>query len=466
MTADRPRPAPADHRRPQDRQDHGRARHDHQPARQLAVRRPEEAGALHLRRDRPEGLHDRRRSRARSRSAARWSTRPSSPRPASDPAGFKYLAPYTGSAIGQHWMYAGKHVLIVFDDLTKQAEAYRAVSLLLRRPPGREAYPGDVFYLHSRLLERCAKLSDELGGGSMTGLPIIETKANDISAYIPTNVISITDGQIFLETDLFNQGVRPAINVGTSVSRVGGAAQVKAHAQGRRPAAARPGPVPRAGGVRRVRVRPGQGVAGPARARRPPGRAAQAAAATRRTRSRSRSSRSGPAPTGKLDDIPVGDVRRFEAEFLAVPAAPPQGASLDAIAETATWHDDIVDVAGRGASRSSSRASSPATTASGSTSAPAEADGRGRREPRDGRPASVTAADEDELSHGRPGSRPSAADPLGRSRRRRSPRRRSWSRPAASPRPRSGSRPRGRTPRRSPACSPRWRPTPTSTTRC
>ena len=148
--------------------------------------------------------------------------------PASDPAGFKYLAPYTGSAIGQHWMYQGKHVLIVFDDLTKHAEAYRAISLLLRRPPGREAYPGDVFYLHSRLLERCAKLSDELGAGSMTGLPIIETKANDISAYIPTNVISITDGQCFLETDLFNQGVRPAINVGVSVSRVGGAAQIKA----------------------------------------------------------------------------------------------------------------------------------------------------------------------------------------------------------------------------------------------
>ena len=148
--------------------------------------------------------------------------------PASDSAGFKYIAPYTGSAIGQHWMYANKHVLIVFDDLSKQAEAYRAVSLLLRRPPGREAYPGDVFYLHSRLLERCAKLSDELGGGSMTGLPIIETKGNDISAYIPTNVISITDGQCFLETDLFNAGVRPAINVGISVSRVGGAAQSKA----------------------------------------------------------------------------------------------------------------------------------------------------------------------------------------------------------------------------------------------
>jgi F-type H+-transporting ATPase subunit alpha len=147
--------------------------------------------------------------------------------PASDPAGFKYLAPYTGSAIGQHWMYGGKHVLIIFDDLSKQAEAYRAVSLLLRRPPGREAYPGDVFYLHSRLLERCAKLSDELGGGSMTGLPIIETKANDVSAYIPTNVISITDGQIFLQSDLFNANQRPAIDVGISVSRVGGAAQVK-----------------------------------------------------------------------------------------------------------------------------------------------------------------------------------------------------------------------------------------------
>ncbi|EEH63862.1 ATP synthase F1, alpha subunit [Gleimia coleocanis DSM 15436] len=148
--------------------------------------------------------------------------------PASDPAGYKFLAPYTGSAIGQHWMYDGKHVLIVFDDLSKQAEAYRAVSLLLRRPPGREAYPGDVFYLHSRLLERCAKLSDELGGGSMTGLPIIETKANDVSAYIPTNVISITDGQIFLQSDLFNGNQRPAVDVGVSVSRVGGAAQVKA----------------------------------------------------------------------------------------------------------------------------------------------------------------------------------------------------------------------------------------------
>jgi F-type H+-transporting ATPase subunit alpha len=147
--------------------------------------------------------------------------------PASDSAGFKYLAPYTGSAIGQHWMYEGKHVLIIFDDLSKQAEAYRAVSLLLRRPPGREAYPGDVFYLHSRLLERAAKLSDELGAGSLTALPIIETKANDVSAYIPTNVISITDGQVYLQDNLFKSGIRPAVDVGISVSRVGSAAQIK-----------------------------------------------------------------------------------------------------------------------------------------------------------------------------------------------------------------------------------------------
>ncbi|MDR2748290.1 MAG: F0F1 ATP synthase subunit alpha [Bifidobacteriaceae bacterium] len=148
--------------------------------------------------------------------------------PASDSAGFKYLAPYSGSALGQHWMYEGKSVLIIFDDLSKQAEAYRSVSLLLRRPPGREAYPGDVFYLHSRLLERCAQLSDDLGGGSMTGLPLVETKANDVSAYIPTNVISITDGQVFLQSDLFNANQRPAVDVGISVSRVGGAAQIPA----------------------------------------------------------------------------------------------------------------------------------------------------------------------------------------------------------------------------------------------
>ena len=147
--------------------------------------------------------------------------------PASESAGFKWLAPFSGAALGQHWMYQGNHVLVIYDDLTKQAEAYRAISLLLRRPPGREAYPGDVFYLHSRLLERAAKLSDDMGAGSMTALPIIETKANDVGAFIPTNVISITDGQVFLESDLFNQGVRPAINVGVSVSRVGGAAQTK-----------------------------------------------------------------------------------------------------------------------------------------------------------------------------------------------------------------------------------------------
>ena len=147
---------------------------------------------------------------------------------AADPAPFKYLAPYAGCAMGQHWMDSGEHALIVYDDLSKQAEAYRQMSLLLRRPPGREAYPGDVFYLHSRLLERAAKLSDEAGGGSLTALPIIETKAGDVSAYIPTNVISITDGQVFLESELFYAGVRPAINVGISVSRVGSAAQVKA----------------------------------------------------------------------------------------------------------------------------------------------------------------------------------------------------------------------------------------------
>ena len=190
--------------------------------------------------------------------------------PASDPAGFKYMAPYAGSALGQHWMYQGKHVLIVFDDLSKQAEAYRAISLLLRRPPGREAYPGDVFYLHSRLLERCAKLSDEFGAGSMTGLPIIETKGNDISAYIPTNVISITDGQCFLESDLFNQGQRPAINVGVSVSRVGGDAQIKAMKSVAGNAARRARAVPRAGVVLGLRLRPRRRLARPAR----PGRSA------------------------------------------------------------------------------------------------------------------------------------------------------------------------------------------------
>jgi F-type H+-transporting ATPase subunit alpha len=259
--------------------------------------------------------------------------------PASDPAGYKYLAPYTGSAIGQHWMYAAKHVLIVFDDLTKQAEAYRAVSLLLRRPPGREAYPGDVFYLHSRLLERCAKLSDELGGGSMTGLPIIETKANDISAYIPTNVISITDGQIFLESDLFNSGVRPAINVGTSVSRVGGDAQVK--------------PMRRVAGRLRLDL---------AQFRELEAFSAFASDLDRASRAQlDRGSRlvellkqpnyspyaveeevvsiwAGTA--GKVDDLPVSDIRRFESEFLQYL----RHSHKDTLAAIAggDWNDDIV----------------------------------------------------------------------------------------------------------------------------
>jgi F-type H+-transporting ATPase subunit alpha len=258
--------------------------------------------------------------------------------PASDPAGYKYLAPYTGSAIGQHWMYAGKHVLIVFDDLSKQAEAYRAVSLLLRRPPGREAYPGDVFYLHSRLLERCAKLSDELGGGSMTGLPIIETKAGDISAYIPTNVISITDGQIFLEADLFNSGVRPAINVGTSVSRVGGAAQVK--------------PMRKVAGRLRLDL---------AQFRELEAFAAFASDLDRASRNQlERGSRLvellkqpnySPYPVeeqvvsvwagteGKLDDIPVGEVRRFETEFLQF-LRHSRKETLASIADN-NWDDDI-----------------------------------------------------------------------------------------------------------------------------
>jgi F-type H+-transporting ATPase subunit alpha len=258
--------------------------------------------------------------------------------PASDPAGFKYLAPYTGSAIGQHWMYQGQHVLIVFDDLSKQAEAYRSVSLLLRRPPGREAYPGDVFYLHSRLLERCAKLSDEMGAGSMTGLPIIETKGNDVSAFIPTNVISITDGQCFLETDLFNAGVRPAINVGISVSRVGGSAQTKAikkiagrlrldlaqyreleafAAFGSDLDAASKAQLER--GARMVELLK-QGQYSPFSV---PEEVASIWAGT----------------TGKLDKIPVADIRRFEAEFLEF-LRRDRKKILDVIAETKELTDD------------------------------------------------------------------------------------------------------------------------------
>ena len=259
--------------------------------------------------------------------------------PASDPAGFKYLAPYCGSSIGQHWMYAGKHVLIVFDDLTKQAEAYRAVSLLLRRPPGREAYPGDVFYLHSRLLERCAKLSEELGAGSMTGIPIIETKAGDIAAFIPTNVISITDGQIFLEEGLFNSGVRPAINVGTSVSRVGGAAQ--------------PTPMRKVTGRLRLDLAQYREL-----------EAFAAFASDLDKASRAQLERGGrlveilkqqnnaPVPMpeqaislwagteGKLDDIPVGEVRRFESEFLGY-MRHSHKETLDTIAG-GTWDDDVI----------------------------------------------------------------------------------------------------------------------------
>jgi len=260
--------------------------------------------------------------------------------PASDPAGFKYIAPYTGSAIGQHWMYQGHHALIVFDDLSKQAEAYRAISLLLRRPPGREAYPGDVFYLHSRLLERCAKLSDNLGGGSLTGLPIVETKANDISAYIPTNVISITDGQIFLETDLFNSGVRPAINVGRSVSRVGGAAQVKA--------------MKTVAGTLRLALSQFRDLEAFAAF------ASDLDAASRAQLDRGarlvellKQPQYDPFPmeeevvsiwsgtTGQIDDVPAEDVSRFESEFLDSLKRNNAGI-LDAIRETAVLSEDTL----------------------------------------------------------------------------------------------------------------------------
>src|SRR5918998_933926 len=260
--------------------------------------------------------------------------------PASDPAGFKYLAPYTGSAIGQHWMYAGKHVLIVFDDLSKQAEAYRAVSLLLRRPPGREAYPGDVFYLHSRLLERCAKLSDELGAGSMTGLPVIETKANDVSAYIPTNVISITDGQIFLQSDLFNANQRPAVDVGISVSRVGGDAQVKS--------------IKKVSGTLKLELAQYRSLEAFAMF------ASDLDAASRRQLARGarltellKQPQYSPYPvnemvvalwigtTGKLDPVPVPEVRRFEREFLDYIARSENGV-FDEIRQTRALGDDAV----------------------------------------------------------------------------------------------------------------------------
>jgi F-type H+-transporting ATPase subunit alpha len=258
--------------------------------------------------------------------------------PASDAAGFKYLAPYTGSAIGQHWMYDGKHVLIIFDDLTKQAEAYRAVSLLLRRPPGREAYPGDVFYLHSRLLERCAKLSDELGAGSMTGLPLVETKANDVSAYIPTNVISITDGQIFLQSDLFNANQRPAIDVGVSVSRVGGAAMVKA--------------MRKVTGSLKVDLAQYRAMEAFAMF------ASDLDAASRNQLDRGsrlmellKQRQYSPYPveeqtvsiwagtTGKLDVVPVNDVLRFEREFLDY-LHREHGGVLDSIRESGDFTDD------------------------------------------------------------------------------------------------------------------------------
>ena len=242
---------------------------------------------------------------------------------AEDPAPLQYLAPYSGVAMGEEVMENGvevagqglvKDALCVYDDLCKHAWAYREMALLLRRPPGREAYPGDVFYLHSRLLERAARLNDENGGGSLTALPIIETQAGDVSAYIPTNVISITDGQIFLETDLFNAGQRPALNIGISVSRVGSAAQTKAMKKVAGAAQARPRPVPRAGGVRPVRVRPGQGHPRPADPRREAVRDRQAAAVPA-ARVEKQVAILYVATTGKLDDVPTPRVKEFESQF-------------------------------------------------------------------------------------------------------------------------------------------------------
>ena len=231
---------------------------------------------------------------------------------ASDPAPLLYISPYSACTIGEYFRDTGRHALCVYDDLSKHAQSYREISLLLRRPPGREAYPGDVFYLHSRLLERAAKLKKELGGGSLTALPIIETQAGDLSAYIPTNVISITDGQIFLEADLFNQGIRPAINVGNSVSRVGGSAQIKAMRQVAGIAASRPRAVPRARGVRAVRQRPRSGDAEAAQPRQAPDRDPEAAAVPAAARSRSRSRSIFAATNGYLDAVPVEKLREYE----------------------------------------------------------------------------------------------------------------------------------------------------------
>ena len=216
---------------------------------------------------------------------------------ASDPAPLQYLAPYAGVAMGEEFLDSGRDALFVYDDLSKHAWAYRQVSLLMRRPPGREAFPGDVFYSHSRLLERAARLNEENGGGSLTALPVIETQAGDVSAYIPTNVISITDGQIFLQTDLFNQGQRPAVNAGISVSRVGGNAQIKAMRQVAGRMRLDLAQYPRAGGLRPVRLGPGQGHPRPADPRREGHPDPRASRSSRRCRSRSRSPSSGPPPT-------------------------------------------------------------------------------------------------------------------------------------------------------------------------
>ena len=450
----RPRPAPADHRRPADRQDRGRPRHDHQPEGQLGVRRPQErrssASTSRSARRAPRS----RASAARSRRTARWSTRRSSPRrrptrPASSTSRRTPARPSASTGCTQ-----GKHVLIIFDDLSKQAEAYRAVSLLLRRPPGREAYPGDVFYLHSRLLERCAKLSDELGGGSMTGLPIIETKGNDVSALHPDQrhldhrrPVLPRDRPVQLRCPPGHQ--RRHLGVPRRWLRAG-----QGHAEGRRPPAPRPRPVPRAGGVRRLRLRPGRGVEGPAGARRAAGRAAQAAAVLavlRRGRGHldlGRHDRPARRRAGRGHPPLRGRVPRLPAPRAQASSSTRSRETKELGDDTASGLEDAIDEL-QEAVRRPPPASCSSTT---SRSRPWTRTRSSRRRSR-----STSASRRRRSSHGCPAAGLPPTDQDASSRPRRSPRRWSSSPPRASSRRSSGWRPPRRTPRRSPVRSLPWR---------
>ncbi len=321
---------------------------------------------------------------------------------ASEPAPLQFIAPYTGCTMGEWFRDNGKHALIIYDDLSKQAVAYRQLSLLLRRPPGREAYPGDVFYLHSRLLERAAKMNDELGGGSLTALPIIETQAGDVSAYIPTNVISITDGQIFLETDLFNSGIRPAMNVGISVSRVGGAAQTKAMKKVAGTAEAEPRAVPRDGGLRAVRLRSRQGHAGAARERRAPDRDAEAAAvpadaARGAGRLDLRRIAAAKAASRWVRDLRARDIAPLRAEMLGYMRASHARVARDDPRAAGKLEDDDEAEARRGARRVRARSSSrPPKSASAEQQSHAEPEGHPAADPQ----RQEDAADHARHAHG------------------------------------------------------------------